>query len=477
MKKFNKFLALGLVGASLVAGGFMLSGCDTTEDKDKTQTEQAQEEQKVVSSISLNAETLPSYIIRGKFSRADIKMTVTYEDNTTKVIDVTESMFSEDDKEKLKNVGQYNLTINYGEKTATMYANVVDERYLLKEVVEANLDKDVTLSVGNNTCQIDADNKIIKYTDVDDGWEGYTWVSDNVTYDYESDEGCEKSLASDWDWQSRDCHTYSILDILETGKDIDGDIWTIESVEKHGIDYVLTATTTNEYYELTCKYIFNDDFLLKIECEDNDPETWEYNFNYAPITLEVPEAIKELENSATVNIEDVTSDLEDVMNNYLKSDFEMNIFDNSSNSIYEFQKYDADKKILKEFDPDDEDDLAWVNGDYYYQYCYGDASLYKDNMSNWDRHVIVNCFSFDCAFDVHNITVDISEDGQYYELVLTDEDGDGEVWEYKYIFNYEEISKIDVKCDGQYMGNYTYNKTNVILEVPDNIRALEGSVQ
>ena len=160
MKKFNKILALSLAGASLVAGGFMLNGCDIADNKGKTQTEQEQEEQKVVSSISLNTNTLPSYIIKEKFSRTNIKMTVTYEDGSTKIIDVTESMFSENDKTKLNNVGQYNLTVNYGDKTATMYANVVDERYLLKEVVEANLDKDITITYDDEIMKFDADNKI-----------------------------------------------------------------------------------------------------------------------------------------------------------------------------------------------------------------------------------------------------------------------------------------------------------------------------
>ena len=401
-------------------------------------------------------------------------MTVTYEDGSTKVVDVTESMFSETDKEKLNNVGQYNLTVNYGDKTATMYANVVDERYLLKEVVEANIDEDVTLTVGNSTCQIDVDNKIIKYTDVEDGWTGYTWLSNNVTYDYEPGDGCNKTLASDWAWHSKMYHTMGILDILETGKDSEGDPWTIESVEKDGINYVLTAKNVYEEYERTYKWVFNDDFLLKIECEDNDPETWEYNFNYAPITLEVLPAIKALEDSATISVGGRIEDLKSVMSKYLESDFEVSVFVNSNNTTYLYKKYDADNKILREYDSDvGEYTLYWVNGDYYYEYVDGDSSLYKDDASNWeDRCVMVSCFTFDNAFDANNITVDISDDGQYYELVLTVND-DGEVLEYKYVFNDEEIAKVDIKNNGVYMGSYTYNKTNVMLEVPADIKALE----
>ena len=153
----------------------------------------------------------------------------------------------------------------------------------------------------------------------------------------------------------------------------------------------------------------------------------------------------------------------------------MSIFDNSINTTYLYQQYDANNKIIKETDPFDADDgdLAWVNGEFYYNYHYQSDSIFKHDVSNWDRHVMVNCFTFDELFE--NCTVDISDDGQYYELILPSEDGDGSQWEYKYIFNNEEICKIEIKCDGQYMGGYIYNKTNVVLEVPEEIKALESS--
>ena len=471
MKKINKILALGLAGASLATGGFMLSGCDIDRDNNNTQTEQNQDEQKVVSSISLNTDTLPNYIIKGHFARTNITMTVTYEDNSTKVIDVTESMFSETDKEKLKNVGQYNLTINYGGKTATMYANVVDERYLLKEVVEANLDKDVTLSIGNNTCQIDVDNKIMKMTDVDDGWVGYTWLSNNITYDYEGyDEGCNKSLASSWEEGSKYYHTFGILRILENGKDSEGDPWTIESVEKDGINYVLTAKNVYEDYERTYKWVFNDDFLLKLECEDNDPESWEYNFNYAPITLEVPEDIKALESSATIDSE-ILDNLRVTMGNYLDSDLEVSVFDNTTNTTEVFKRYDADNNILY-YDNGDFNKWYWISGSYWYSKESDSDSAHKTlNTGTWESMLISSIFG-DC--DLSECTINISSDGQYYELIVTEEDYP-DTYEYKYIFNAEEINKIEVRYNDEYIGYYTINRTNVVLEVPAEIKALESS--
>ena len=478
MKKFNKILALGLAGASLVTGGFMLSGCDVTKNNDNTQTEQEQDEQKVVSSISLNSGSLPSYIIKGRFSRTNIKATVTYEDNTTKVIDVIESMFSETDKTKLKNVGQYNLTVNYGGKTATMYANVVDERYLLMEVENASLGKDITMTDNDDgrVTKWDSDNKILYINEP--GYVSYSWVSGNCSYNYESEDNqCNKGLIAELD-DVNDAYSWFALkeSMITDGIDGNGNPWVVKSIEKDANqNYVLTANWGND----TFIYTYNEDFLLKVdEIENGGAFTYTTQYNYSPITLSLPAEIKAMESNATININDRISDLRDIMVSYLESDFEMSVYDNSSNTTYLYQKYDADNKILREYESDiGEESFAWVNGDYYYEYYKEDGtSVYKDNVSNWNRNIMVNCFTFDEVFDANRITVDVSEDGRYYELVLTSEGSDGEVWEYKYVFNYNEISKIDLKSNGQYMGSYTYNKTNVVLEVPAEIKALESSV-
>lgn len=477
MKKFNKVLALGLAGASVLTGGFMLSGCDATEEVDKTQNEQTQDEQKVVSSIAVNQESLPSYIIKGHFARTNITMTVMYEDGSTKIIDVLESMFSETDKEKLKNVGQYNLTINYGEKTATMYANVVDERYLLKEVVEANLDKDITLSVGNNTMQIDVDNKIMKSTDVDDGWVGYTWLNNNVTYDYEAEQGCNKSLASDWDWQSKYWHTYSILEILETGKDEEGTYYTIEPVEKEGINYKLKVKRTNEWYTQTKTYTFNDDFLCGIDFygvmkNGEVDEDYTINYSYVPITLEVPAEIKAMESEATVHVASRIENLKTTMSKYLESDLEVSVFDNTTNTTKIYVKYDVNNNIIyREYGEFNK--WYWTNGNYWYSKESDSDRAYKEDISTWESHLISVVFG---VYDLSDCTIDISSGGQYYELTVTEEDHP-DVWKYKYIFNAEEISKMEVRYNDQYKGYYTFNKTNVVLDVPSEIKALESSAQ
>ena len=469
MKKFNKILALGLVSASALTGGLMLSGCDITDDKDKTQTEQSQDEQKVVTSISINTNTLPSYIIRGKFNRANIKATVTYEDNTTKVIDVIESMLDEVSKEEVKYVGQYNLTVNYGGKTATMYANVVDERYLLKEVVEANLDKDVTLTAGNNSCQIDMDNKIIKYNDISDGWVGYTWLSNNITYEYESyeDEICRKSLGSEWRKEAYLNYTADILDILETGKDSDGDEWTIESVEKIDVNYQLTVKCEAEDATYTRVYTFNDDFLCSVYLYYDDGEIV-YNYNYSPITLEVPTKIKALEDSATISVYNRIDDLGCIIEGYLKNDFEVVM----NGEV--LRQYDADKKIM--ISTEDGTRWFWVNGDDCYKAIVGGQNATKYSADDWNILIKESCFIADVFNNGPNeYSVAINSDEQYYELTVTTNDEEDAV--YKYTFNDNEILKIDVSYDGEDAGTAVYRKVNVNLTVPDEIRDMEAGAQ
>ncbi len=464
MKKFNKFLALGLAGASLLTGGLMLSGCDITDDKDTTQTEQNQDEQKVVTSISINTNTLPSYIIRGKFNRANIKATVTYEDNTRKVIDVTESMLDETSKEEVKYAGQYNLTINHGGKTATMYANVVDERYLLKEVVEENLNKDVTIVNDDGSYQqSDADNKIVHYDD-GAGHTAWVWLNNNISYLYEGDEIPEmtKELASNFVNYTQDGYMMSVFDILN-GADEDG-AWTIESVEKDGLNYILTATQGED---CQYKYYFNEDFMYKVEEIDGD-YTYITTYNYAIVDLEVPADIKALESSATVDVENVIWDLKDTMSKYLTNDFEV-----VANGEV-LRQYDADKQIM--INTEEGTRWYWVNGDDYYKVVVGGQGATKYRADDWNDEMKDICFIADVFNNGDNeYSITISSDGRYYKLTVITNDEDEAV--YKYTFNDNEILKIDISYNGEDTGTITYRKANVNLTVPDEIKDMEEGAQ
>lgn len=478
MKNFNKILALGLVGASALTGGFMLSGCDATTNNNTTQTEQNQDEQKAVSSISLNADTLPNYIIKGHFARTNITMTVTYEDGSTKVVDVTESMFNETDKEKLNNVGQYNLTVNYGDKTATMYANVVDERYLLKEVVEANLDKDVTITTDDGTVsQRDVENKIL-YCNSNDDYISWMWLNNNICYNYEvedGNDGVNKGLVSDFDDIANNTYEYLVLDMLN-GVDEDGDTWTIDSIEKDGLNYILTATAEDKDVEgvvYTHKYYFNEDFMYKVESIQTEGSSiydeTSYNFNYSIVNLEVPAEIKALESSATIHLASRIDDLRSVMEDYLESDFEMYVNGES------YAKYDADTQISCTTE-DGNRVWMWLNGDYCYTHYNGDPQLNKHDSFAWEGRLKGYLFTEDVLNEsVFEYSATVSADGQYYELTIATNDEEDAV--YKYIFNDNEIAKIEVSYNGSVDVIATYVKKSIILQVPTEIKALESSAQ
>lgn len=469
MKKFNKFLAFGLAGASVLTGGFMLSGCDVTEDKDKTQNQQTQEENKVVGGISINADSLPSYIIKGHFARTNITMTVMYEDGSTKIVDVLESMFSETDKEKLKNVGQYNLTVNYGDKTATMYANVVDERYLLKEVVEANIDKDMTVTSSEGTMKYDAENKILHYTD-DEDYTFWGWINNNFFYTNESDDdGSNKWLSGTIYDYINDEYPYSkVVDMFKRT-----DAWIIDDIEKDGLNYILTATHgDDEQY----KYYFNEDFMYKLE-ETDGGYVYTSTYNYSIVNLEVPAEIKALESSVTVDVESITWDLKDLMEDYLESNFEMV----ATGDYGVTQKYDANNKIMYE-SYQDWHHWSWVNGDYRYSYESDNGdSVWKYDASTWMDRVKETMFMEEVLDNGNysSINVDISSDGQYYILTAVS-NPEIETGTYIYKFNNDEIIGLTIEDeeDGDSITiDCAYTKKSINLEVPSEIKALESSAQ
>lgn len=466
MNRFGKILALGLAGASVLTGGFILSGCEKS-DKNSTQTEQDVNEQKEVVSISIKESSLPDYIIRYKFSRTNIKMTVTYDDDSTKEINVTESMLNASSKEKLKNLGQHNLTVNHGGKTATIFANIVDERYLLKEVVEANRDKDVNITSSKGIVgKVDMDNKIVCLKG--DDLKGWAWVKNNILYLYDTDNGISKGIGSEFENLVQ--NIYTDVDKVINGVDEYGNTWTIDGIEKDGLNYILTATQNEDWQ---CKYYFNDDFMYKIE-ELEGGHTESINYDYSIVNLLVPSDIKVLENGATVDVEEAIDDLEDVMSKYLESDFEMKR-SNSTNDIFETIKYDADNKIIYYEESDGFYEWSWLNGDYYYSKASDNSEVWKGEANYWQGWV-EECMFWEMDFDGVESSVRIIENGQYYELAVSFEGGE-QIWEYKYVFNDKEICKVDVKFNGQYMGKYTYNKTNIVLKVPDEIKALESEAQ
>ena len=469
MNKFSKILALGLAGASVLTGGFILSGCEKS-DKNSTQLEQNMDIEKGVIAISFKKNSSPKYIIRGKFSRANIKMLVTYDNYITKEIEVTESMLDEHSQQEVKQAGQYNLTIKFGGQTATMYANVVDERYLLKEVVEKYINKDVTISTDSSIMQIDMDNKITIHNGY--GYSFYSWIKDGVRYDYEDDDGntCyEKCLASDWEEQAKFSHTKDILNILETGRDQDGNYWKIESVKGDGVNYTLTAKRSVGSGFDVREYIFNEDFLSSIrEYEEHEKEIsgeQTFNYNYTPITLKIPDTVDTNSYMATVDYDDKVNKLDQIMSKYLEKDLEVYLYDSSIIQI------DIDNQVMNS--GDNKLSWMWVSGDYYYVYTSNEEGGYtieKYSAAKWKEDLANYVFMRDSIYK-DNVSKSIELVGDYYVITVQDEE-----IKYKYIFNNEEIKCIEINTNTNNEVR-CYKNCKWDMTLPEGIKKLESEAQ
>lgn len=101
MKKvFSKMVAF----AFILCASLTLFACGFIKDKN-------------IKSIALVGE-MPEYIVIGQFDQANIKILVTYDDNSSEEVKVTSSMIAEEDRHYLSEEGVYNVTILFkGEET------------------------------------------------------------------------------------------------------------------------------------------------------------------------------------------------------------------------------------------------------------------------------------------------------------------------------------------------------------------------
>ncbi len=501
---FKKFLALGVAGASVLTGGFLLSGCDMTKDdnSNKSQVEQSIQQEKAVTSIKLIESSIPNYIIRNKFYRTNIRAVVTYEDKTTKEIAVTEDMIEERDREDLKYVGQYNLKINYGGKSTTMYTKVVDERYLLKEVVEANAGKDVTMteysgdSIVRN--EIDVNNDIYKMSCLlDEGVESdfveYAWLSNGITY-MTATEGslidCYRDLdGSDWKYGTSTLYIFKYKDnLINESKG-----YTINSVEldEDTNNYILEAICpTEDDGNMVCTYEFNDDFLLSVtRLIEVYHDTYEdvYKYDYSPVTLEVPAELKAMEKDAIIDAYNNAEVAIEMINNTLNIDFSATLENEEVISTIEF---DANNKILHMLIEDSvseevyNNEYCWLKGDYVYNsngelddgvYCHKLDKEYLNDV------ILLQLLGFDiCNFDSYDWdeeepTITIDSNGNYV-LKLVEYEGDGVTvyGRHEYTFNANGLVNIKVAYEGVEEEFVTINYSNNInLTVPDEYIAYE----
>lgn len=500
---FKKFLALGVAGASVLTGGFLLSGCDVTKDETTTNTpqvEQPVQQEKEVSSIKLIESTIPKYIIRNKFYRTNIKATVTYEDKTTKEINVTEDMIEERDREDLKYVGQYNLKINYGGKSTTMYTKVVDERYLLKEVVEANAGKDVTkifLLDGNESDYIesfDMDNKVCKTQYDNDYKSDYAWLSKGITYyayvDEDEEYECYRDIdGSNWQYGSSLLNIFEYEDEIITESASEGE-YKINSVtqDEDTNNYVLNATwSINSLTEDTTKYeyIFNDDFLLSVSIEYsnkyNNGVTNKYEYDYSPVTVEVPAELKAMEKDAIIDAYENAEAIKEMIKKTLDRDFSTSCESEVSAGVIWLYttKFDADNKILhrlSEFEGEVvAEDYVWQKGDFayyrteekdynYLKYSKLDKVHFKNMLLAYTSYEILNLGDL----SVEDQSVVINDNGDYVLTIVYDYTASNEIYiGSQYVFNSNGLVSVKNFIEGE-EESYTINYSNKInLTVPD----------
>lgn len=130
----KKFLTLSLVGVMTLLASIMLIGCG----KDKTITD--------ISVTDISVIDMPKYVVQGDFDLAKIEAKLTYSDDSTEKIFVTEDMLSAEDKAKVDTLGEQTITINYEGKTATVEVNIVTKAELLDNLMNDLMDIDFSFT-------------------------------------------------------------------------------------------------------------------------------------------------------------------------------------------------------------------------------------------------------------------------------------------------------------------------------------------
>lgn len=106
----------------MVCIAFFLSGCNFISSS--------------VESIEILEEDIPSEININDFSLEDIKITVTKSNGEVVKIELKDSMLSEEDREKLKEIGEHTVSVTYSGKTTTftirLIGGEVGETYTVK---------------------------------------------------------------------------------------------------------------------------------------------------------------------------------------------------------------------------------------------------------------------------------------------------------------------------------------------------------
>ena len=305
MRKFNKILALGLVGVSTLTGGLALTGCDMF-DKGKLQD------------LVIDQDAVPYYVVQGEFDEAKIPAILTYSNGKYENITLTESMLSERDKERIeRGNGDYSIIINYQGLIEELTINIMPKEVrILDNVMHKMLEHDFVETISmeyegeqsTQTVKYDADNKIL-YSEYGDNEIDYSWLENYYYYEvyadgpeyvyahkYQSSYWKEGVLANvGWDKEifSDDCritaqtlqnNTYEVYVDVYDGDDMQRYTYIfndnkIERIVLEGLESE-DSTTLIEFGSVTVDYTANVELTVpngyKVLAYDAELEAWGY---------------------------------------------------------------------------------------------------------------------------------------------------------------------------------------------------------
>ncbi len=331
------------------------------------------------------------------------------------------------------------------------------------------------ITSGKNVQKLDMDNKIFYSVDVetDNPYHRYMWVSNDMTYDADDDnEGkafvCTKRIGNIFDRMGvMDPYIEPIDALVNHNGVYDGTTYTKVSLTENSGEYELVIKGGEE---LQYTYTYNSQALLKYEEIDKGSSSMSIDkdvFDYSDITVTIPDNIKSMESTATINAD--IDDVENIIEKYTdEGDF---VIKEGSDEVF---KYDHDNKVAC-FKTDDDWQWQWINGDNMYT-----SNATKDGASKNSAQYFDGKILDEASWQIELLyalgqnsqeSAEMSEDGKYY--ILTASVGSGEDYvEYVVEFNYDEIKSMKV-TQNAITHTYTYHKVNVDLDVPLSIRVLE----
>lgn len=312
MKKILKiFLCIGVIFCSIG----IFCACSSKE--------------KVVKSIEI-AE-MPEYVIKDRINISGAKIKVIYEDNSAEILDVVPSMFNKEERVKLSEVGEQDLTINYAGQSVKLNINIVEETYLLDYLIKKTFTRDFTYSLLQTTTQNDNTNvsnsfiakysvKENKYVQILEDGNVYIWINNDCMYQVTGDQ--ETPALKDVTISKISdifIGEYSDREILASFFCFEKAMLTNSQSDFYDVKYHSSSLTKDEdnnwvfivkylddkYNSIDSnsyvKYTFTENEILSLERNikySTREVVIQVTMNYDKVNIIIPKEIKELESSA-----------------------------------------------------------------------------------------------------------------------------------------------------------------------------------